>query len=363
MSHATGQATGQAQVALVAAAGLVPFLVRLGADAERVMGPAGMDAARLDGASQGSVSLAAYVEMMQRAARLSGRDDFGLCYGRQFPASSHGLVGDIALAAPSIGMALRQFADLFPLHQEASELRLGAENGLLRLEYRILDGRILDRRQDAELSLAMFQNLLRQAYGPSFAPEEVHFEHPAPGDNAAHEATFHAPVFFGQRTNALLFRPGDLRRPMPGADAATFSRLTAAAFLRRLPARVPLPARLRAEIRSRLPEGSPPMDQVAGALGLARWTLQRRLGDLGQSYADAVQQVRRSLAQSYLAQPHLSISAIAQLLGYAELSPFSRACKRWFGASPEQLRSGLWQERRGGAATLDPPPKASLWNP
>lgn len=334
-----GYMTGQAQVALVAAAGLVPFLSGLGADAERIMGPAGIDPARLSDSTTGSIPLATYVEMMERAAALSGHHDFGLRYGRQFPASSHGLVGDIALAAPSIGTALRQFADLFPLHQEASDVRILAENGLLRLEYRIIDWRIFDRRQDAELSLAMFQNLLRQAYGPGFAPEEVHFEHPAPEDRAAHEATFHAPVFFGQRTNALLFRPGDLRRPMPGADAATFSRLAAEAFIRRLPrGLVPLPERVRAEIRSRLPEGSPPMEEVAGALGIARWTLQRRLGEMGLTYADSVQQVRRALAESYLGQPHLSITAIAQLLGYAELSPFSRACKRWFGASPEQIR-------------------------
>ena len=339
MGRIAGQAPG-ARVALVATAGLLPFLSRLGADAERIMGPAGIDAARLDDNTGDSIPLAGYVEMMERAAALSGRDDFGLRYGRQFPADSHGLVGDIALAAPSVGMALRQFAGLFPRLQEASEVKIVAKNGLLRLEYRLLDWRIFNRRQDAELSLAMFQNLLRQAYGPHFAPEEVHFEHPAPGDKTVHEGTFQAPVFFGQRTNALLFRPGDLRRPMPGADAATFSRLAAEAFLRRLPqGSVPLPERVWAEIRSRLPEGSPPMEHVADALGLARWTLQRRLGEMGLTYADSVQQVRKALAESYLGQPHLTISAIAQLLGYAELSPFSRACKRWFGASPEQLRA------------------------
>jgi AraC-like DNA-binding protein len=339
MGHIAGQCPG-AQVALVAAAGFLPFLSGLRADAERIMGPAGIDAARLEQGAKGSISLASYVDMMERAATLSHHEDFGLLYGRQFPANSHGLVGDIALAAPTIGMALRQFADLFPLHQEASEVKLVAENGLLRLEYRILDWRIFNRRQDAELSLAMFQNLLRQAYGPNFAPEEVHFEHPAPGGKAAHEATFHAPVFFGQRTNALLFRPGDLRKPMPGADTGAFSHLAAEAFIRRLPqGRVPLPERVRAEIRSRLPEGSPPMEEVADALGLARWTLQRRLGELGLTYAESVQEVRKTLAESYLSQPHLSISAIAQLLGYAELSPFSRACKRWFGTSPETIRA------------------------
>jgi AraC-like DNA-binding protein len=334
-----GQAQRQAQVSAVAASGLLPFLGSLRADAESVMGPCGVEAGRL--ADGGSIALSAYVEVMERAARVSGHDDFGLRYGAQFPAESHGLVGDIALAAPSVGMALRQFVDLFPLHQEASEARLVAEGGLLRLEYRILDWRIFARRQDAELSLAMFQNLLKRAYGEGFAPEEVHFEHPAPRDRAAHEQVFHAPVFFGQRTNALVFCPGDLRRPMPTADARAFARLTAEAFLRRLPrGRVPLQERVRAEIRSRLPEGAPPIDEVADALGLARWTLQRRLGETGLTYAGAVQEVRMRLAESYLRQPQLSISSIAQLLGYAELSPFSRACKRWFGASPEQMRAG-----------------------
>ena len=81
------------------------------------------------------------------------------------------------------------------------------------------------------------------------------------------------------------------------------------------------------------------MEEVATALGVARWTLQRRLSEMGLTYAGEVQDVRRVLAESYLRFPHLSLSSIAQLLGYAELSPFSRACKRWFGASPERIRA------------------------
>ncbi len=328
------------QVALCATAGLLPFLKDMGTDADRIFGPAGIDAGALSTGSEGGVALSSYVEVMERAARHSGRGDFGLLYGRGFPASSHGLVGDLALAAPSIGTALRQFTDLFPLHQEASEARLVPEGEFLRLEYRILDWRIFERRQDAELTIAMFQNLLREAYGPGFRPAEVHFEHPEPEERATHEEVFGAPVFFGQRTNAIVFSPGDLSRRMKGADAGRFARLAAEAYRRRLPqGRVPLEARVRAEIRSRLPDGSPPILDVADALGLARWTLQRRLNDLGLSYAEAVQDVRRALAASYLRQPHLSISGIAQLLGYAELSPFSRACHRWFGASPERIRA------------------------
>jgi AraC-like DNA-binding protein len=328
-----------AQVALVATLGLLPFLGEIGADADRVMGPAGLDVGRLSPASEGRMKLSAYVDIMERAAEVSRCENFGLRYGRQFPATSHGLVGDIALAAPTIGMALHQFVALFPLHQEASAVALREEGGLLWLEYRILDWRIFERRQDAELTIAMFQNLLRHALGEHFRPEEVHFEHPNPGQHAEHEACFDAPVYFSQRTNAIAFRPRHLNQPMPGADSARFSRLLAGASLCRRPRdTVPLAELVRGEIRARLPDGYPPIEDVADALGVARWTLQRRLGESGLSYSDAVCQVRQTLALNYLLLPHLSISAIGQLLGYAELSPFSRACRRWFGAPPEQIR-------------------------
>src|ERR1700761_4861768 len=269
--HSAGERSfdqGGARVAIVATAGLLPFLASVGADADQIFGPVGIDASRLTDASEGSVALASYVKVMERAARHSGCDNFGLRYGRQFPASCHGLVGDVALSAPSIGMALRQFAVLFPLHQEATEVSLRSDVNLLRLEYRIVDWRIYDRRQDAELTIAMFRNLLWHAYGPGFEPEEIHFEHPAPADTIEHEMSFGAPVYFGQRTNAIVFRPQDLTHAMPGADTHLFSRLMAKASFRRLPpANIPLEARMRAEIRSRLVDGYPAIEDIAEALG------------------------------------------------------------------------------------------------
>ncbi|WBO59360.1 AraC family transcriptional regulator [Acidocella sp. MX-AZ03] len=94
-------AGGVPRVALCATAGLLPLLQDLGTDADRVFGPAGVDASGLRADSEGGLALSSYVEVMERAALLSGRADFGLLYGRDFPASSHGLVGDLALAAPA----------------------------------------------------------------------------------------------------------------------------------------------------------------------------------------------------------------------------------------------------------------------
>ena len=48
--------------------------------------------------------------------------------------------------------------------------------------------------------------------------------------------------------------------------------------------------------------------------------------------------VRKALAEQYLMEGKLQLSEIAYLLGYSELSTFSRAAKTWFGVSPTAYR-------------------------
>ena len=84
-------------------------------------------------------------------------------------------------------------------------------NGLVRLEYRIVAPQIVERRQDAELSLGMFMNVIRECCGTRWAPEEVHFEHPKPAAAREHEAAFGAPV--AEATIVGAVRSIDNRRP------------------------------------------------------------------------------------------------------------------------------------------------------
>ncbi len=57
------------------------------------------------------------------------------------------------------------------------------------------------------------------------------------------------------------------------------------------------------------------------------------------SFASILDGLRAALALRYLEEPDLSISQIAWLLGYREVSSFTHAVKRWTGRTPKQLRS------------------------
>jgi AraC-like DNA-binding protein len=241
---------------------------------------------------------------------------------------------------------LENLVRLFPYHQESSAMRLrpGAD-GLMRLEYQITAPAIVERRQDAELSLGMFLNFIREACGPCWAPDEVHFEHPKPALPKEHEAAFAAPIYFSQPTNALLFRPTILGRRMPASDLKLMAIMQTCLeqLSAEMPAADPLLDRLKTAIRVKLPDGYPALDDVVSDLRVPLGAVHRDLNKAGATWTDLVESVRRDLALSYVRQRQLPFSEIAMLLGYSELSAFSRAFRRWTGASPREWRARAFQ--------------------
>ena len=266
-----------------AANGVGDFIAATGGRPDAVFERIGLDGSRL-GDRRTALDLADYVAMMEEAARETADDNFGLRFGQRYVPEMLGLIGEIALAAPTLGAAIENLALWFPWHQQATETRLTRRGAYLHLEYRILDGSIVDRRQDAELTMGMFANVFRACLGRGWAPDGVAFEHPRPAAWRDHESAFDAESFWSQGTNALIFRDRDLDRAMPGADLVRLQNLTA--DLAAVAGSCGAPGfldRVRGEIRRRLASGEVALEEVAEALVVTPWTLQRRLADPGRS--------------------------------------------------------------------------------
>ena len=91
-------------------------------------------------------------------------------------------------------------------------------------------------------------------------------------------------------------------------------------------------------VNALLPAGYPVIDSVAHLLQTSPRTLQRRLNDAGVSYSDLVEHCRRQTACEALMFSGCSIQSIAASLGYRDVSSFSRAFRRWTGATPRAWR-------------------------
>ena len=335
-----GSGTLEPIVLSAAASGVVDFITRFRGDIDQIFGHAGL-APDMTGQPTLKLQLSSFCRLFEQASRFTGQDNFGLWFGNQFDPRDLGLWGYAAISAPTLGSALENLVGLFDYHQESSLLRLRqGEDGLMRLEYRIEAPDIVERRQDAELSLGMFTNVIRECCGSGWAPEEVHFEHPRPQGWQEHERAFSAPIYFSQPANALLFRPDILERAMPGRDPRMMAMMQSCleGLGRRSQAPASIIDKVRTTIRVKLPDGYPALETVARSLQLSTGAIQRELAQAGLLYKDVVELTRRDLALMYLRQRQLPLSEIAFLLGYSELSAFSRAVRRWSGTSPRALR-------------------------
>jgi AraC-like DNA-binding protein len=282
--------------------------------------------------------------LFELAARQTGADDFGLRFGLQYRAEQMGPLGALVLASPTLGAALHNLCVYFPAMQDHSALRLRGQGSLMALEYQIKDGRIAQRRQDAELSIAIFTGIFRRCLGKAWAPTEVQFEHLRAADAGAVEAAFNAPVYYAAPRNALLFPRPILATPMPGANPTLLPGLEGALRQQTVTA---MPEDFLGQvlnlIRAGFANGEANIDHVAARLGLSRAGLYRRLALEGADFSELTQRIRRELAESYAAQPGIAFTDLALLLGYSELSAFSRAFTRWTGLSPARYRQACRQ--------------------
>lgn len=85
-------------------------------------------------------------------------------------------------------------------------------------------------------------------------------------------------------------------------------------------------------------DGNHGLKEISSALGMTPRTLQRRLAESGTSFRDLTEDVRKNLAGHYLKDTNLPLSEIAFLLGFSDLSSFSRSARAWYGIGPREYR-------------------------
>lgn len=84
--------------------------------------------------------------------------------------------------------------------------------------------------------------------------------------------------------------------------------------------------------------GIVPLEEIAANFNVSPRSLQRKLKDEQVTYQELADDVRKSLALHYLETGGYYAKEISYMLGYNELSAFSRAFKRWTGKAPGGYR-------------------------
>ncbi|MBL8625288.1 MAG: AraC family transcriptional regulator [Myxococcales bacterium] len=321
--------------------GLRGFLARYPTvDLDALLREIGLDPRALD-ATDAWIDQARWIALQEAIARAAGDPTFGIEFALAMPWRDLGILGYVVLHSPTLGAALENSARYLACQQTGGRFTLEVDGRVARFRYAIVDPRIRVHGQNTEGAFALVVRMARERTPASrWAPVKVQLTHPRPRRTAAQARFFGAPVQYGATTNTLAFRAADLALPLRTADPDLLPILLSQAADRLADHARPtdLRATVGAAIGAALAAGTADIGEVARRLDQRPRTLQRHLRAGGVSYRELVEATRLELARGYLAGGALSLTDIAFALGYADLSAFSRAFRRWTGAAPRTYR-------------------------
>lgn len=269
-----------------------------------------------------------------------GAPTFGLHASEMTCAAAFDVLDHAVSHCSTLGEALQALIRYQRLLHDANDIRLEeAARGQVCLSQRL---RLPERPPEHLTDFIASQWILRSARlcGAAVAVSRVELTRPLPGDLAHHRRVFRAPIAFGAERNAAWFDADVLNTPIPHADPSLSAVLRRHAddLLAALPPSNSLATALRRYLLGALDGGTPDVQRAASSIGVSTRTLQRKLEEEGTSFKAVLDEARRTLALSYLRDGSRTVSEVAFLVGFSEVSAFSRAFRRWTGRSAVSYR-------------------------
>ena len=332
----------------VRAAALAGFgdLVRdLGGDASAILRSCGLTPAVLSDPER-SIPYRNVVQAVEAASRSLNAPDFGLRLCAMQDINALGLLALVMQSAPSVREGLMLGARHVRLHNPALGYRtfMDADRGLEHLAvFQRLEPND-DMLQVTEICVSYMRRTLELLSGGAVQPVAIHFRHAPLGSEAQYRQhlgqtpRFNA-AFDGVSVDALAMRRRSLRHNQ-FLERFVGGFLAGLSPVREQPAADQVRHALASLVRLEMAD----LGTVARILGRHPRTLQRRLHAEGVGFEELRDVARKNWARQLLGQQELSLVHIAHLLGFADQSVLTRACQRWFGATPRQLRrnAGAW---------------------
>jgi AraC-like DNA-binding protein len=280
-------------------------------------------------------------------AAASGDPAIGLKLGSENRFERMDLVQLVGLSATSLRDGLTRAARYKQLCCP-EQIQLDVRGSECAVQFRFLLAEDLEPWVLTDLCFAWISTLASQGTGDAVRPKRVDL-----GRTARHrqlyEAQFGCPVRFNAQANELIFRTTDLDRPFLTHNADLLDTLAPRLDAELADREASQDARdqVMAVLRRLLAGRRPDLRDVSRELASSPRTLQRRLGDLGVSYHQVLEEARRDMASQYLLHSSLELSEVAYLLGYEDANSFFRAFTRWEGVPP-----GRWRDahRADGSA-------------
>jgi len=332
----------------IAGATLLPaYVAGRGGSPTRVLRSVGIEEVELR-EPQAWMDIDRLAALHEAAARELDDSNLGFRFGLTIPLHAYGLLSYVVLNAPTVLTALRNLVRLSKhLTAAAVDPTIVTDGDVALLRFAHETHHPDTYRQYIESVAALLCSMMKSLVGTDWKLLELGLQHAVGDERRTCESLLDGPVCFGRPVNTIAFSASVLSRPVLTADRTLLPVLEkqvdqVIAGGEGDPVAVsadPVITAVRDEIARCLCDGQPALAVVARKLAMSSRTLQRELHARGARFKTLVSETRHDLALQYLTRPELSITEVAFLVGYSELSVFDRAFRQATGMSPRAWRA------------------------
>lgn len=272
-------------------------------------------------------------------AEATGNDAIGLVLGAQVPVGASRIFDYVALTAPTIAQSLENWCRFDKLVSNIAQASLHDEAGKRYLTWKVND-LFGHYAQATAKAMAFAGTRIKHMLAGTRADLSFEFTQSEPRQIETYYTILGRNIRFNRPENRIGIPLEVMNVVPPAAEENLYYLIEQTALAKLADSRFEdneLENISRA-IQQALKDGDASLDVIARNMGMSKRALQRKMEENGLSFRQALDRVRKALAEQYLKEGKLRLSEIAFLLGYSELSTFSRAAKAWFGVPPKEFR-------------------------
>jgi AraC-like DNA-binding protein len=288
--------------------------------------------------------------LLSEAMHATGCRDLGLHVGILQGIAAAGLAGLVSMNCRTVREALDAIIAGLKTTDGGGAVTYEVRHDMASLGYSVIIEGVKNVEQFCDASVAILVNAMRQFCGAHWHPDRVYLMNEPPQDLDRFARFFRAPIEYRKPAARITFNSAMLEWPVKVHDLAYREILTPILEKAIESARGNFVFAVKSILRSNL--GNKPLarSDVSQALGVSTHVLTRRLKSSGVTFADLAEQFKIERAQSLLLKEK-RIGEISSNLGFADVSSFTRAFKKWVGHPPAQ-----WRERQVSEQTKEEPP-------
>ena len=278
-------------------------------------------------------------KLTDNAVRLSGDDFFGIKEADYFRPAHLGPLGFAWLASSTLRTAFERLSRYSRVINEQLEVTITEDFESYNVNVSIPFTGEFGERIRGQAQMAILTKVCRIIAGKDFNPVKVSFQHEEPTDTGLYYEFFRCPMEFGGEGNTLFLPIAEIDVRLTGSNDQ-LAKLNDHIVVKYLAhnQKKDIVNRVKAAIIDGLSSGTVTEMSTAEVLHMTSRNMHRKLQKEETTFKTLLTEIRRDLAQQYIQDHTLTLTEISFMLGFSEVSSFSRAYKGWTGVPPSEAR-------------------------